>query len=299
MEEFKVDFFIAGAPKCATSSLAHYLSQHPHVCFSTPKEPGYFAFNLPESRLAETEKEYSKCFSCSKKHKQLKGEGSTIYLYSSEAFRKIIEHNPEAKIILMLRNPIDLAFSLFLQVKHNGYEEETEFHNAWNFYHERKKGTTGKSVTLYKDVVSLGSQVKALFSIVPRNQIFIGFLEDFKPNPAHTYKEILSFLNLSDDNREEYEIINSSGDHRNRLMKCLFMFVTKNRMLYKWAISVVRFLKIPNWLVNKLHKSPIKMTKKELPSEIRKEIASELKSEVETLTGLVGRDLSIIWQDFK
>ena len=118
MGDFKVDFFIAGAPKCGTSSLAHYLSQHPQVCFSTPKEPGYFAFNHPESRLAETEKEYRKSFTCTKKYKQLKGEGSTIYLYSGEAFKKIMAHNENAKIILLLRNPIDLAYSLFLQLRH-------------------------------------------------------------------------------------------------------------------------------------------------------------------------------------
>jgi len=298
MGDFKVDFFIAGAPKCGTSSLAHYLSQHPQVCFSTPKEPGYFAFNHPESRLAETEKEYRKSFTCSKKYKQLKGEGSTIYLYSEEAFKKIRAHNENAKIVLLLRNPIDLAYSLFLQLRHTEDEKEIEFARAWNQFSERKNKASDKSLLLYKDVVSLGSQVKELLSIIPRDQVFIGFLEDFKENPANTYKEILGFLHLQDDNREEFEVINSSGDHRNIFMKHLFLFVTKNRMLYRLAISIVRILKIPNWLINSLHKSPNQKTKKMLPSDLRKGIALELENEVKILIGLMNRDLSIIWKDF-
>ena len=299
MNNFTVDFFIAGAPKCGTSSLAHYLSQHPHVCFSTPKEPGYFAVNHPESRLTVTEKEYRKTFACSSKHKQINGEGSTIYLYSGSAFKEIMAHNPKARVIVMLRNPVELAYSLFLQLRHTADEQEFVFIDAWNKFSERKKHTPGKSLLLYKDVVSLGSQVRELLATVPEKQVFIGFLEDFKLNPPKTYKKILDFLNLPDDNRKEFEVINSSGDHRNIFAKHLFLFVTKNRTLYMLAIKVVRQFRIPNWLVNSIHKSPAKKIEKFIPSEVRKSIAQELENEVKILSSLVNRDLSLIWKDFK
>ena len=98
------DFFIIGAPKCGTTALAHYLSEHPQVCFSYPKEPYYWADDFPGIQrrfgIRSLEK-YLQLFEPSSSIKTAFGEGSTIYLASSTAVDRILQFKPDAKFIVM------------------------------------------------------------------------------------------------------------------------------------------------------------------------------------------------------
>ena len=117
----KPNFFIVGAPKAGTTSLYAYLSMHPEVFMpSTIKEPDYFshkailAQNLYYNTTHVTNlEEYLDLFSLANGEKAI-GEASVSYLYYQEAARNLYDFNPEARIIIILREPVERAFSHYL-----------------------------------------------------------------------------------------------------------------------------------------------------------------------------------------
>ena len=116
----KVDFFIVGAPKAGTTSLYHYLNEHPEISMSSQKEPDYFSdadiqnegMYYGKNRI-DTIKKYHSLFDDNSESK-LKGEASVSYLFYKNVPQKIKAYNPDSKIIIMLRNPIERAFSHYL-----------------------------------------------------------------------------------------------------------------------------------------------------------------------------------------
>jgi hypothetical protein len=138
----KPNFFIIGAPKSGTTSLANYLSAHPEVHFSDPKEPKYFHSDFhPEHRYALDEGGYLGCFDPGEMSRcSAVGEGTVWYLYSEVAVSRILEFNPEARLIAMLRNPVDLAYSLHSQLLYGGHENLESFEEAWRAQEDRAQG---------------------------------------------------------------------------------------------------------------------------------------------------------------
>ena len=111
----KPDFFIVGAPKCGTTALYTYLKQHPEIFMSPQKEPQFFANDvLGDRRHTCTWAEYLSCFAAARGAKRI-GEASVAYLGSPCAPKQIKMFNPAAKIIIMLRNPVDMMHSLHNQ----------------------------------------------------------------------------------------------------------------------------------------------------------------------------------------
>ena len=113
----KVNTFIVGAPKTGTTSLYYYLNQHTNVCMSSIKEPNFFSAKevnslFYKSQIVDDINEYHKLFSQNKK--QIIGEASVSYLFFDEVPNRIYKYNPKAKIIILLRNPIERALSHYL-----------------------------------------------------------------------------------------------------------------------------------------------------------------------------------------
>ena len=119
-------FFIVGAPKAGTTSLYHYLEEHPEVYMSPIKETNFFSSKqMQEQELyydatpIQSKNQYLELFKDVSQEKQV-GEASVSYLYYTGVAKKILEFNPKAKIVIMLRNPVDRAFSHFLMDKRLG-----------------------------------------------------------------------------------------------------------------------------------------------------------------------------------
>ena len=134
------NFFIVGAPKRGTTSLSIYLGQHPNVFFCSPKEPYYFASDFPRHRVADNLTDYLSLFSAATAEHLAIGEGSAAYMYSTDAIPRIIEFNRHAKLIVMLRNPIDIAHAMHSQALFDADEDEEDFRTAWNLQSERELG---------------------------------------------------------------------------------------------------------------------------------------------------------------
>ena len=135
----KPSFFIVGAPKCGTTSLCKYLEQHPDIFIPSIKELYYFCTDSTGKKRANTLEEYLSFFEGGKG--KLCGEGSVWYLFSKEAASEIYKFNPEAKIIIMLREPVSLMYSLHSMHLANGSNEDIlDFKLALEAEEDRKQG---------------------------------------------------------------------------------------------------------------------------------------------------------------
>lgn len=136
------DFFLVGAPKCGTSSLHSYLGQHPEIFISQPKEPHYFSTDI-EFRFRSYQysnlEDYLRLFDNTDSFRCC-GEASVWYLYSRCAAREIHRLNPNGKILAILRNPVDMMFSLYRFGTRLGGENIVGFREALAAEPDRLRG---------------------------------------------------------------------------------------------------------------------------------------------------------------
>ncbi len=217
----KPNFFIIGAPKCGTTALSAYLHSHPQIFISAPKEPHFFATDLPGYKSKRTFERYLTLFNDNKQHYQRSGEASVYYLYSREAVENIFSFNNQARLIVMLRNPIQLVHSLHSQLLYSRNEDIDDFKTAWEAQEARQAGKliprycTDAKILQYKQVGMLGEQIYRLFnSSFKREQIHVIFFEDFICNTLSIYKQTLMFLDLKDDGRQDFPVVNANTRHR-------------------------------------------------------------------------------------
>jgi len=213
----KVDFFIIGAPKCGTTSLYEYLYTHPEICFSDSKEPNYFSYDFPKYRTTFSideyyDKEFSHCHSNSK----LFGESSVWYLYSKVAIKEIYKYNPDAMIIILLRNPLDMLPSLHSQLLYNLDEDIVDFETAWKLQEQRSesrhipKYCRVAEFLQYKNIGMYSRQLKRVYSYFPKHQVKIILFDNLIKNPSEVYADTLKFLGLKNNNRTSFHISNQN-----------------------------------------------------------------------------------------
>ena len=208
-------FFLVGAPKCGTTALCKYLGQHPDICISTPKEVNYFDTDFKTKKSARSLSEYLEKFTDG--DGKLCGEGSTSYLYSKEAAQNIHQFNPDAKIIIMLRDPVTVMQSFHSQLLFNGSSENVEdFAQAIALEPDRKQGRhipkrcTVPEMLLYREVVSFSEQVKRYLDIFGERQVKIILFNDFKQHTATIYREVLEFIGADSTFETDFVRINSN-----------------------------------------------------------------------------------------
>ena len=108
------DFFVVGAAKAGTTAICDIIATHPEICFSSVKEPNFFStFEVTLQEISSDKLlEYQELFKC-EDSEQLRGEGSVRYLNSDKALYWIHKYVPSAKIIIILRNPLERIVSLY------------------------------------------------------------------------------------------------------------------------------------------------------------------------------------------
>lgn len=184
------DFFIVGAPRSGTTSLHEYFKKIPEI-FMCPKECGYFS-KYCIGRV-ETLQEYQKLFQNST-NKQLIGDITAIYLRDPETPKLIHDVNPDAKIIILLRDPIERAFSHYLMFIKNEYETESFSKQIKDYFDNKIK--TGR----FHDYVIMPSfysdSISKYVEIFGMKNVRIFLYEDFAKNTQKIVSEILEFLEI-------------------------------------------------------------------------------------------------------
>ena len=295
----KPNFFIIGAPKSGTTALYQYLSSHPNIYMCTPKEPHYFSNDLNGVAFVKTLDEYQNLFKGKNKNHKIIGEASVWYLYSENALANIYNYNKEAKIIVMLRNPIDLFSSLHQYFLFSGYEDKEDLKEAWDSQANRRLGNDipqhcpDPKFLQYERVLNFGDQVEKLCLIFPQNQIKFILFDDFTAHTLNTYQSILSFLNLQYDNRTNFPIINRSKESRIKILNRYLLSPPKN-VKKIWGLSKKIFgnniIKLANKLI--LINSKKITHKDKINLDFKKELKKQIKPNVDKLSDIINRDLS-------
>jgi len=292
------DFFLAGAPKSGTTALSEYLREHPGVFFSNPKELNYFCEDFAEHRFIRTRADYEKQFMAAAPEQRV-GEGSVVYLYSRVALANIRAFNPDAQIIIMLRNPLDMIPALHQQFLAALYEDEPSFERAWSLQEERAQGRhiprlcREPELLAYRRIGLLGEQVERLWRVFPREQTLLILFDDFIADTAATYRQVLDFLGLEDDGRNEFPVVNEAHALRTGLAgrvvrsapPALRNLIT--RMRYHPVTRALPAL-ADRWL-----KQPQPRT--ELSGAFREGLKAAFREDVELLGQLLERDLPGLW----
>jgi hypothetical protein len=210
----KPNFFIVGAPKCGTTALYEYLRPHPNIFMPAHKEPHYFARDLGTYPFIKTLDDYSRLFADAGPRHTSVGEASVYYLRSSTAIANIREFNPDARIIAMFRNPVDMLHSFHSQLLYMSEESEPDFEAAWRMQERRRQGiglppgSRGSFLVQYAEVARFGTQTQRLLSIFPREQVKLILYDDFTASPRTVYEEVIDFLGVPSDGRTEFPRIN-------------------------------------------------------------------------------------------
>jgi hypothetical protein len=203
--KYKPNFFIVGAPKCGTTAMSEYLRSHPNVFMSVPKEPNYFSSELGINRRSIDH--YLNLFSDAGPRHTVIAEASTTYIFSQSALERIRHFNPDAKLMVMLRQPSDLVYAFHGQC-------------VWALQTVRAAGNSlpplcpSSQLLQYKWIASIGSQVERLFEIFPRAQVHTALLDDLALDPRREYLRLLSFLDLPDDGRVDFPRVNEAKSHK-------------------------------------------------------------------------------------
>jgi len=297
----KPNLFIVWAPKCGTSSMHYYLSQHPEIFMSDPKEPYFFCtdfhkesdflWNWKTARDFRTMDQYIQIFNNVKNEKVI-WEASTWYLYSKEAAKNIYNYNKNAKIIIMLREPIDFLYSSHSQMLFTWNEVEKKFANALKLEIERKKNWKIKhspypSSLYYSETIKFSDQIERYLKYFDHKNIKIILFNDLKNNIWWVYKDLLCFLDI--------ENINFIPDFKlqNPNRKILFKWfkkIVENKIL--WGLPKILLpTKLYNYIRDFLYK--IIISYKERPplnNDFKIELMKKYKMNVIELNNLLHKN---------
>ena len=302
------NLFIVGAPKSGTTSLYEYLKGHPQVFMSDPKEPCYFSADLAFDNSGNflvyerDAKLYDALFADAGDAKVV-GEASTRYLYSHDAARLIHQASPDAHIVAMLRNPVDMIHSLHAHKLAAGTEDIADFEHALDAEADRIAGRrlpvhSNPKLSTYRDRAYFGEQLPRWFDEFGRDRVRVIIFEDMVRDPAPEFRSLLEFLGVDPDfEPESFGAHNTAHSARSTLIRRVL-----NGRFPQWLVwgllprvigdtrtrGLVRRFR-HSWF----HRKPISKTK--LSPELRRRLEADFAPDVARLSALLGRDMSQLW----
>jgi len=279
MKQVIPNVFIIGAPKCGTSSMAAYLSEHPNVCMSTPKEPTYFSNDLWQN--TKNIDDYAHYFSHLNENHKVICDATPIYLYSKVAIQNILKYQPSAKFIIMLRNPVDAAYSLFYEWQNRGAITNDNFESLW------RKGynVSGGLYNIY-EWTCFGAQIKRLLNQVDSARIHVIYFDEMEESPKDIYEKVLEFLNLPFDGRKNFDAYNQSKISRSLLLSKILHYlydIRRSLKVPKLGLGIFRLIEEYNLIASK---------RPPLDPIFLKEMQDCYRSDLNLLSTLLQRDFS-------
>jgi len=193
------NLFVIGAPRCGTTSLYAGLKQHSDVYTSVLKEPHFYASDLPKQpHTVSSQEDYSRLFDA-RTNQRFSAEASVWYLYSPRAALAVARHNPGARVIVLLRSPVEMVLSLYHLYLRTGNEEERNADKALlrseSIAFEHSYFPPG---LLYSGLMRFEQHLTAWFDALPREQIQVIFYEEFYSEPVQNFNRLCCWLGIDD-----------------------------------------------------------------------------------------------------
>jgi Sulfotransferase domain len=272
-----------------------FLRQHPEIYLPEKKEIHFFGTDLYSPHYLRDRKQYLDLFAAATDEKRI-GEASVWYLYSKLASREIQEFNPDASIIIMLRNPVDMAYSLHGHRLYINSEDIEDFGEALAAEEDRKAGMRlppnpyPVAGLYYREVARYTEQVKRYLDAFGARQVKIILYDDFNTDPSGVCQEVFAFLNVGAPYAVEISVINASKRIRHRKLASFLdpppAIVSKvGRMLTTAERRHQLFQSVRELNTEHAPRQP-------LPAALRRQLQAEFAPDVERLGELLGRDLS-------
>jgi hypothetical protein len=286
------NFLLIGAPKAGTTAISAYLSEHPEIVISEEKEPFYFIKDIvrtiPKSdpmrdiifkKTAFSWGEYLELFKSQSGKESLFGEATVHYLYHYKTvIPKVLKELGNIPIVIVLRNPIERAFSNYLyqsSVDQYSFEESLS--------HEvRRKADGWNSFWLYKETGLYCKPVEEFLKVF--NKVHIVFYEDFKDNNLKCMQDVYSFLEVDSNFEPDIGIKhNVTSIPRNKLVSKIYYYIRK------YNVNTSFF----SYKVKRAIRSYLFTRKKNTMSlDIEKELSEYYANDICCLEDLINKDLS-------
>lgn len=294
-------FLVIGAAKSGTSSLYMYLAQHPQIYMSPLKEPHFFAYDgeTPDFRgppgikldinqaITDLEK-YQRLFAKAAPHSQ-RGEASVVYLYEPKAVERIRHYVPDAKLIAILRNPIDRAFSAYLHVLREGREPARDFIHALDMEPARIR-ERWPILYRYVDAGRYAGQLDRYFQTFQPDQIRIYLYDDLRADPVAVTQDCFRFLGIDPafvpDVSARY---NESGLPRSPFLYALLRGPQSLKRLRRTARMYLAGGRLHTTYVRLKSRNLVKPA---IPAEASRRLKTIFEPEISKLQNVIGQDLS-------
>ncbi len=281
------NLFIVGAAKAGTTSLHHYLSQHPEIFMSPLKETDFFSReDIAEQNLyyplspVDSIVKYLELYRKAAGEKVL-GESSPSYLYYPEVPRRIFRFNPEGKIVIIIRNPVHRAWSHYLMDKRLGFI-------SWDLDEVIAGGEKDRENRLfYQQYIRLGmyyEQVDRYLKIFPSDSVMIILFDRFIDDTESVLSEICEFLGVN----ARYAF--SSREARNAYIQAENRMIGRTYQL-RWIRNTAKFLfprDVQKWIRSRLFSTG---GKPEMPGNTGKMLYDIFRPNLEKLESLLAIDL--------
>ena len=297
------NFFVAGAPRCGTTALYTYLRSHPNIFLPEIKELHYFASDFPNIQkiLFKSVDDYLQMFADANEDHLAVGEISPLYIYSKVALKKIKEFNPAAKLIVIVRNPVEFVQSVHQLNLGLLREDEPDLAKAWDLQQVRSQGRRlpagcrEPELIMYGELGRFGEHLEKVYEVFPREQVLIILFHDFVKNPKQVYETILAFLDVPSDNRQDFPPVNSNYEHRSKLLGKL---IHPPQIIYKVYMKLIslfgmQFMRLVSQIYNRIETlNARRIPRSSIDPELHTRIQSYFRDDILKLSELIHRDLS-------
>ena len=290
----KPDLFIVGAPKCGTSALSTYLRQHPQVFMARWKELHYFGSDVRYPQRPSLE-EFHSHFAEARDELRV-GEASTSYLFSRRAAQEIRDYNPAARIVIMLRNPVDMMYSLHSELLYWLNEDIDDFAGALAAEEDRRQGRRWPTrvhivdYLQYRHVARFAEQVSRYFEVFGRDRVHVIIQEDLHRNRAEVFRDTLAFLDVRTDFRPDFGDVNGNKRVRSKRLQMLLLEPPEPLRRVREDMLPTRVDELVFGRLRGLNTS--RRPRPRMDPGLRHRLQLEFAPEVERLSELLGRDLT-------
>ncbi len=279
------DFFIVGAPRCGTTALYTYLKDHPDIFMSQIKEPNFFANYLGKHRKVRTLPEYLDCFTGVQGEKRI-GEASVSYLASHTSAKMIKQFSPLASIIIMLRNPVDVMYSMYYLRRFSNLEDQPSFGAALD---ADARGRKVAELT-YRERAEFATQVERYITVFGREKIHFIVYDDFKIDTKSVFQNTLRFLGVCSNSKEDFPRINGNRRARSRFLWRLVRQPPVPLRRIMLPLTSRRFRSAVGGRLLQLN--TIEEPRPPMEAELRNRLRKEFAPDIHRLSMLLDRDLT-------
>lgn len=288
-------FFILGAPRAGTTSLYYYLLQHPQIYIPPEKELYFFVsdawkpidkndvlgLHIDQADLDAYLQKFD-----NRQQRPISGDATTWYLYHPAAAARIHHYFPEAKMMALLRNPIERAYSHYQYNRQKGREPLSSFEEAI-------EQETNRQAQGWKDnyhYIQMGyyfQQIQRYLKYFKPEQLRFYLYEDIQNRPKWLVQDIFNFLNLPTSPVDVSQRINVSGEAKLSWLSKSLQKIRPIKDFFRARIQPAQWLKLrsqyESWQFNKT---------KKISNETKLKLINQYAEDIQNLQTYLQVDLS-------